>query len=66
MSNAESNVDMSYEGPLRPALQVSIHELKLQNQTIYLDPPIEQARESLYRQFHDWLGTSNLTSDGFV
>ncbi|KAM0792972.1 hypothetical protein ACM66B_002727 [Microbotryomycetes sp. NB124-2] len=31
------------------------HEVRIQNQVIYLDPPIEQARANWYRQLQSWL-----------
>lgn len=37
-------------------LKTIVHEIRIQNQVIYLDPPIEQARASWYRQLHQWLG----------
>ena len=33
-----------------------VHEIRIQNQVIFLDPPIEYARSSWIRQLHDWLG----------
>ena len=33
-----------------------IHEIRIQNQVIFLDPPIEYARQSWVRQLHDWIG----------
>ncbi|KZT56001.1 hypothetical protein CALCODRAFT_333270 [Calocera cornea HHB12733] len=33
-----------------------VHEIRIQNQVIFLDPPIEYARESWLRQLHEWLG----------
>ncbi|TFK18751.1 dynein heavy chain protein 2 [Coprinopsis marcescibilis] len=33
-----------------------IHEIRIQNQVIFLDPPIEYARATWIRQLHDWLG----------
>lgn len=30
--------------------------MRIQNQVIYLDPPIEQARAGWYRQLQQWLG----------
>jgi dynein heavy chain 1 len=39
-----------------------VHEVKIQNQFIYLDPPIEHARASWYSVLQDWLGVvCNLT-----
>ena len=37
-------------------LKTIVHEIRIQNQVIYLDPPIEQARASWYRQLQQWLG----------
>ncbi|KAG6328090.1 hypothetical protein ID866_10999 [Astraeus odoratus] len=33
-----------------------IHEIRIQNQVIFLDPPIEYARSTWVKQLHDWLG----------
>lgn len=33
-----------------------VHEIRIQNQVIFLDPPIEYAREAWIRQLHEWLG----------
>ncbi|KAH6598857.1 hypothetical protein BASA50_003364 [Batrachochytrium salamandrivorans] len=33
-----------------------LHELRIRNQTIYLDPPLEQARVMWVHQLHSWLG----------
>ncbi|KAJ9053275.1 dynein heavy chain [Entomophthora muscae] len=41
----------------RPTLQVLVYEILIRNQVMYLDPPIEQARASWYRQLHEWLAT---------
>ncbi|EGG11538.1 uncharacterized protein MELLADRAFT_46877 [Melampsora larici-populina 98AG31] len=32
------------------------HEIRIRNQVIYLDPPIEAARANWYKQLHQWLG----------
>ncbi|KAG9288876.1 hypothetical protein G9A89_001252 [Geosiphon pyriformis] len=40
---------------MKPTLKVSIHEVCIRNQVIFLDPPIEQARANLYNQLHEWL-----------
>ncbi|KAI8974487.1 dynein heavy chain [Pilobolus umbonatus] len=40
---------------VKPILQVLIHEIRIRNQLMYLDPPIEQARSSWWFQLHDWL-----------
>ncbi|KAJ3727228.1 dynein heavy chain, N-terminal region 1-domain-containing protein [Lentinula guzmanii] len=33
-----------------------VHEIRIQNQVIFLDPPIEYARAAWIKQLHDWLG----------
>ncbi|CAO0793713.1 unnamed protein product [Mucor circinelloides] len=40
---------------VKPALQTIVHEIRIRNQLMYLDPPIEQARTSWWFQLHDWL-----------
>jgi len=40
-----------------PKLTVLVHEIKMKNQNMFLDPPIEVARERIYKQLHDWLAT---------
>jgi dynein heavy chain 1 len=37
-------------------LKPIVHELQIENQVIFLDPPIEYARATWIRQLHDWLG----------
>ncbi|KAJ7070130.1 dynein heavy chain, N-terminal region 1-domain-containing protein [Mycena amicta] len=37
-------------------LKPVVHEIRIQNQVIFLDPPIEHARANWIRQLHDWLG----------
>ncbi|KAL8276643.1 hypothetical protein RQP46_010992 [Phenoliferia psychrophenolica] len=37
-------------------LKTLVHEIRIQNQVIYLDPPIEQARANWYSTLHQWLG----------
>ncbi|CAI2172645.1 16667_t:CDS:10, partial [Funneliformis geosporum] len=39
----------------KPSLIVSTHEVRIRNQVIYLDPPIEDARANWYNQLHEWL-----------
>ncbi len=46
-------------------LKPIVHEIRIQNQVIFLDPPMESARQIWLQQLHDWLGkspTSNLVS----
>ncbi|KAK3828336.1 MAG: dynein heavy chain [Benniella sp.] len=40
---------------VKPMLKVLVHEIRIKNQVMYLDPPVEQARASWYSQLHDWL-----------
>ncbi|KAI8983292.1 dynein heavy chain [Trametes punicea] len=47
--------DKSTEGML--ALTPIVHEIRIQNQVIFLDPPIEHARAVWIHQLHEWLGT---------
>ncbi|KAF8991378.1 dynein heavy chain, N-terminal region 1-domain-containing protein [Cyathus striatus] len=37
-------------------LKPIVHEIRIQNQVIFLDPPIEYARSTWIRQLHDWIG----------
>ncbi|KAG9092948.1 hypothetical protein FRC06_011732 [Ceratobasidium sp. 370] len=37
-------------------LKPIVHEIRIQNQVIFLDPPIEYARDIWIRQLHSWLG----------
>lgn len=42
---------------VKPALETLVHEIRIRDQVMYLDPPIEQARASWFHQLHDWLAT---------
>ncbi|PLW56951.1 hypothetical protein PCANC_02857 [Puccinia coronata f. sp. avenae] len=33
-----------------------VHEIRIKNQVIYLDPPIEFARANWYKELHQWIG----------
>lgn len=33
-----------------------VHEIRIQNQVIFLDPPLEYSRQFWILQLHDWLG----------
>ncbi|CAG8723873.1 15561_t:CDS:2, partial [Acaulospora colombiana] len=39
----------------KPILEVSVHEVRIHNQVICLDPPIEESRTKWYNQLHKWL-----------
>ncbi|KAI0369874.1 dynein heavy chain protein 2 [Pilatotrama ljubarskyi] len=47
--------DKSTDGSL--TLTPIVHEIRIQNQVIFLDPPIEYARAVWIHQLHEWLGT---------
>lgn len=53
----EKPVAISKSPEVKPTLQTLIHEIRIRNQVMYLDPPIEQARASWWSQLHDWLST---------
>ncbi|KAJ1955335.1 dynein heavy chain, partial [Linderina pennispora] len=38
-----------------PQLRTLVHELRIKNQIMYLDPPLENARASWVQQLHAWL-----------
>lgn len=40
----------------RPVLRISVHELRLKNQIMFIDPPIEEARSNWYEMLDEWLG----------
>ncbi|KAG0004346.1 hypothetical protein BGZ79_009578 [Entomortierella chlamydospora] len=40
---------------VKPTLKVLVHEIRIKNQVMHLDPPVEQARASWYTQLHEWL-----------
>ncbi|KAI9448759.1 cytoplasmic dynein heavy chain 1 [Russula earlei] len=46
--------EKSLEGSM--TLKPIVHEIRIQNQVIFLDPPIECARQTWLQQLHDWLG----------
>ncbi|CAG8487876.1 5917_t:CDS:10 [Dentiscutata erythropus] len=39
----------------KPVLKHSVYTVRIRNQVIYLDPPIEDARTKWYNQLHEWL-----------
>ncbi|KAI0825307.1 dynein heavy chain [Trametes gibbosa] len=50
-----AKTDKSVDGAL--TLVPIVHEIRIQNQVIFLDPPIEHARAIWIHQLHEWLGT---------
>ena len=57
-STVRQNLSENEEATSAPKLQVMVHEISMQNQVIYLDPPLEYARASWVSQFHQWLGVA--------
>ena len=43
-------------GAAEPQFRATVHEISMQNQVIYLDPPSEFARAEWISHFHLWLG----------
>jgi dynein heavy chain 1 len=39
----------------RPVLRPCVHEIRLKNQVMYLDPPIEEAKSNWYEMLDEWL-----------
>ncbi|KAJ3389103.1 hypothetical protein HDU92_001163 [Lobulomyces angularis] len=39
----------------RPTVRPIVHEIRIKNQVMFLDPPIEDARLSWYEMLHGWL-----------
>ncbi|KAI8852562.1 dynein heavy chain and region D6 of dynein motor-domain-containing protein [Chytridium lagenaria] len=39
----------------RPLIKAIVHEIRLKNQSMYLDPPLEFGRQNFYGQLHEWL-----------
>ncbi|GAA5808073.1 hypothetical protein MFLAVUS_001455 [Mucor flavus] len=51
----ENTVSVQKSPDVKPDLQPIVHEIRIRNQLMYLDPPIEQARTNWWFQLHDWL-----------
>jgi hypothetical protein len=43
-------------------LKPIVHEIRIQNQVIFLGPPIEYARSTWIHRLHDWLGACHFLS----
>ncbi|KAF9922924.1 hypothetical protein FBU30_006961 [Linnemannia zychae] len=52
---AERVTALTKANEIKPTLKVLVHEIRIRNQVMYLDPPVEQARVSWYNQLHEWL-----------
>ncbi|KAL1303469.1 hypothetical protein AAFC00_006850 [Neodothiora populina] len=40
----------------QPKFEMQIYEMAMRNQSIYLDPPLDNARASWTQHLHDWIG----------
>ncbi|KAI9501195.1 dynein heavy chain [Coemansia spiralis] len=47
--------DTSADQDAKPQMRTLVHELRIKNQVMYLDPPLENARASWIQQLHSWL-----------
>ncbi|KAJ2847645.1 dynein heavy chain, partial [Coemansia erecta] len=52
--SARNSSDIS-DARSTPHMRPLIHELRIKNQVMYLDPPLENARASWIQQLHTWL-----------
>ncbi|ORY38141.1 dynein heavy chain [Rhizoclosmatium globosum] len=41
---------------MKPTIKSFVLEIRLRNQVMFLDPPLEHARANWYSQFHEWIG----------
>ncbi|KAI8619674.1 dynein heavy chain [Chytriomyces sp. MP71] len=41
---------------MKPQIKSFVLELRLRNQVMFLDPPVEHARANWFSQFHEWIG----------
>ncbi len=41
---------------VKPEITPLVHEIKIKNQVMHLDPLIDEARVSWYHQLHRWMG----------
>ena len=46
------------EGPSIPTFKKLTLEILMQNQTVFLEPPVESARAEWWAQLHEWLGVA--------
>ncbi|KAJ3212195.1 hypothetical protein HDU67_003972 [Dinochytrium kinnereticum] len=52
---SNSAEEMRKDDIQKPLIKQIVHEIRLKNQSMYLDPPLEFARQNFYRQLHEWL-----------
>ncbi|KAJ3265095.1 hypothetical protein HDU77_006529 [Chytriomyces hyalinus] len=41
---------------MKPSIKAFVLEIRLRNQVMFLDPPLEHARANWFQQFHEWIG----------
>ncbi|CAM0135389.1 unnamed protein product [Umbelopsis sp. WA50703] len=56
-SLSEKSAATPRSAEVKPALETLVHEIRIRDQVMHLDPPIEQARSSWYNQLHEWLAS---------
>ncbi len=56
ISPETKSAETSQSNTASPRLSILLHEMKIKNQLMYLDPPLECARMEWIRQLHEWLG----------
>lgn len=52
----EDDGEYPEDGRDQPNFEPQVHEMAMRNQSIYLDPPLENARASWTDHLHNWLG----------
>ncbi|KAJ1879105.1 dynein heavy chain, partial [Coemansia sp. S17] len=52
---SSSTKDVDADDEVTPQIRTLVHELRIRNQVMYLDPPLENARASWIQQLHAWL-----------
>lgn len=46
------------QGDFKPVIQLLVHEIRMKNQTMFIDPPIEEARVRWYSMFQEWIANA--------
>lgn len=67
--SAEADAERTAEDGTRSisiAIKPLVHEVRIRNQVIYLDPPIEAARQEWLDQFQDALGETGPLNDADI
>lgn len=55
-NTTQSKPKVETHGEASLAIKPVTHEIRIRNQVIYLDPPVEKARADWYAQLQHWLG----------